>query len=355
MDEGILRRGEVGGRTVQINAAGEIEVVHYPVPPLAADQVRVRTRYSGISAGTEMTFYGRDATNVYLHRQWDDALRLFLDRKPVSPYPVTFGYRAVGHVSESGRKDLPVGTAIAGNWRHTEYVALESQRAAEAVVPPDVSEMAAIDLAQVGPICVNAVAEAEGAQRAGTVVVIGAGLIGLVTAQVARASGATDVRVVDRLPSRLAVAESLGFRVVDGADADVALRLKAELGSGGVSVVFECSGAVAALREAIRMVRPRGLVVAVGFYQGPASALVLADEFHHNAVHIRSAQIGNIHPEWSWERLRAETLRLVLAGQLRFDALPRLLLPVEQAAEGFAALRSPADVFQVVLDYGVTE
>src|SRR6188508_2380044 len=64
--DGIVARGEVGGRTVQIVESGAVECHVYEPAPLPDGQVRVRTVRSAVSTGTEMTFYGRDASNVYL-------------------------------------------------------------------------------------------------------------------------------------------------------------------------------------------------------------------------------------------------------------------------------------------------
>jgi threonine dehydrogenase-like Zn-dependent dehydrogenase len=52
------------------------------------------------------------------------------------------------------------------------------------------------------------------------------------------------------------------------------------------------------------------------------------------------------------DTLRAKTIDWALSGKLRPGALPRLALPVEDAARGFAALTRPAEVLQVVLTYG---
>jgi hypothetical protein len=91
--------------------------------------------------------------------------------------------------------------------------------------------------------------------------------------------------------------------------------------------------------------------VALGFYQGDAAGLRLGEEFHHNGVEIRSGQIGNLHPSFDARSLRARAIELARAGKVVLGRLPRLDLPVERAAEGFAALRRPAEVLQVALTY----
>lgn len=349
--DGIVTRGEVGGRTVQIVESGAVECHVYDPAPLAYGQVRVRTVRSAISPGTEMTFYGKDASNVYLHKTWNPELRVFQPGTPSMQYPLTFGYRAAGEVVESRSADVAVGHRVYGNWRHTELTAMPAERALQQTLPHALSWDDGVDIGQMGPICVNAVAFGEGEHRGGAAVVLGAGPIGLITAQVAQAEGA-QVIVVDRIPGRLAIARDLGLETIEAAEGvDVAAELKGRLGSEGIAVAWECTGSTFALHEAIRVVRRQGLVVAVGFYQGEGRGLLLGDEFHHNGIRVVCGQIGNIHRTHTWPTLRERTLELALAGSVRLGSLPRLTLPVERAADAFDALTRPTEVFQTTLSY----
>jgi 2-desacetyl-2-hydroxyethyl bacteriochlorophyllide A dehydrogenase len=348
----LLAGGEIGGRTVRIQSGGTVDCHHYPVGALAPGHVRVRTVRSAISPGTELTYIGTGASNPYLHRHWDPALRLF-DAGPASiSYPIVFGYRAAGKVVESATAAVPVGTRVYGKWRHTELIALPAEVAAEQRIPDALSFDDAVDLGQMAPIGMNAVAYAGDELRGTPTVVFGAGLVGLIVAQLAAASGASAVHVVDRLGSRLEIAKSRGLETLLSAeDVDVARELKLRLGPDAIAVVFECTGSTRALHEAIRTVRRRGRVVAVGFYQGESTGLFLGDEFHHNGVEIRSAQIGNIQPDWSMARLRARVIELALGGRIALGGLPRVTFAVDDAAEAFAAMMRPETVLQAAFTY----
>jgi threonine dehydrogenase-like Zn-dependent dehydrogenase len=349
---GPIERGEIGGRTVQLTESGEAECISYEPAPLPDGHVRIRTVRSAISSGTEMTFYGKGATNVYLHKRWNEELRLFEPGSVSVSYPLVIGYRSAGEVVESRSPALPTGARVYGSWRHTELTSLPGEVAASQKLPEGLTWDDGVDMAQMGPICVNAVTHGEGEQAGGPAVIFGAGVVGLLTAQIVRATGAGPVHVVDRLSQRLEVAASLGFETVDAAGVDdVAVTLKRRHGSEGIPVVWECTGATRALHEAVRVVRRRGTVVAVGFYQGEAVGLDLGEEFHHNGVRIVCGQIGNIHPGQTWQSLRSASIGLGLTGQVVFGGLPRLTLPVEEAASGFAALQRPGSVLQVALTY----
>ena len=299
-----------------------------------------------------MTYIGVGATNPYLHKRWDPELRVFVPGKPSVEYPIVFGYRAAGEIVESATPALPVGARIFGKWRHTEFVALPAEVAVDQRIPGGLSLDDGVDLAQMAPIGLNAIAYAGEELRGTPVVVFGAGPVGLIVAQLAAASGASAVHVVDRLGSRLEIAKSCHLDTVLSAEGvDVPRELKLRLGAEGVAVVFECTGSARALHEAIRTVRRRGRVVAVGFYQGEAVGLFLGDEFHHNGVEMRSAQIGNIHPAWSMSSLRARVIELALGGRLTLGGLPRVTFPVEKAADAFAAMKRPEAVLQAGLAY----
>ncbi len=348
----LVSRGEIGGRTVRILENGEVDCHEYPVGALPPGHVRVRTVTTAISPGTEMTYIGAGATNPYLHKRWDPDLRIFVAGKPSIEYPIVFGYRAAGKVVESATTAVPNGTRVYGKWRHTELVALPADVASEQRIPDGLSFDDGVDIAQMAPIGLNAIAYAGDELRGTPTVVFGAGPVGLIVAQLAAVSGASAVHVVDRLASRLGIAKTCGLDTLLSADGvDVARDLKLRLGAEGVAVAFECTGSTRALQEAIRVVRRRGRVVAVGFYQGEAAGLFLGDEFHHNGVEIRSAQIGNIHPAWSLATFRARVLEIALGGRLALGRLPRVTFPVEKAADAFATMKTPDTVLQAALAY----
>jgi len=167
----------------------QVDYETVPDAPLAPREVRLRTLYSGISAGTELAQYR--GTTPFLHKRWDADRRLFVPGRGASlSYPVrTWGYEEVGEVVEVGAevRDIPLGARAFGTWGHrTHHVA-----AADDVRPrlmPDGADPILGIFSHIGAIGLNGVH--DGRVRIGeTVAVFGLGVLGQIVAQAARQSG----------------------------------------------------------------------------------------------------------------------------------------------------------------------
>src|SRR5689334_15489216 len=100
-------------RVVVVTAPGKLSVVAEDEAP---GPFRVRTLYSGVSAGTELSFV--KGTHPALHAAFDPALGLFGDPPP-SPFPITrLGYMEVGEVTESSTPAVAAGTVVAMTYGH---------------------------------------------------------------------------------------------------------------------------------------------------------------------------------------------------------------------------------------------
>lgn len=98
-----------------------------------------------------------------------------------------------------------------------------------------------------------------------TVVIVGAGMIGLLTLQAAKAAGATRVIAVDINDNRLKVAIELGATDVLRSDqCDVPAAIREMTGGRGADVALEVVGATVTIKTAIESVRKGGHVTLVG-------------------------------------------------------------------------------------------
>lgn len=98
-----------------------------------------------------------------------------------------------------------------------------------------------------------------------TVLVTGAGPIGLLVAEAARAAGATRIIVSDEVDAKLARAAERGADVtIDARESDLATAVADHTNGMGVNVVVEASGAESAIAGSLDAVRRGGTVVLVG-------------------------------------------------------------------------------------------
>lgn len=359
-------------RRLVLEGPGRLEFVERELPALEDSGFRVETLFTGLSAGTELTYY--KGTNPYLQSSWDPDYALFAPGTPATAYPVEqLGYMEVAEVVESRTAAAPEGRLVAMAYGHASaHVAGAGERFVS--LPDDIDPLLGVYVAHMGPICANGVlhaaADATGPEvrdladgvRGRHVLVAGAGVVGLLTALFASELGAAEVAVSDRSPRRLAAAAALGLLALDESKEEVWRILKERWhhgpGDRGADVAFQCRGQVASLALALRALRPQGSVIDLAFYPGGAEELRLGEEFHHNGLAIRCAQIGRVPRGsahlWSRRRLAAETIGLLRArGTELREHVVTDVVPFDEAPSLFAEIaerrREPLQaVFELV-------
>ncbi len=319
-------------RSIGVEREGAIYFFNYDEGPAPEGHFRVETLYTGLSAGTELTFY--KGTNPYLHSHWDDFLGTFCPGQPSTQLPVPFlGYMEVGRVIESRTQSVEEGQIVCMAYGHKTGHTANAAHELFIPLPPDIPPILGIYVAQMGPICANGILHAaadwvghdvrnlyEGV-RGRTVLVVGAGVVGLLTALFARLGGASTVAVADSTPERLQAARALGMTAIDENEVEAWRYCKERWhhngGERGVDLVFQCRANSISLQTALRSLRPQGTVIDLAFYQGGADEVRLGEEFHHNGLAIRCAQINRVPRGlahcWTRRNLAEATLDLMRA------------------------------------------
>lgn len=343
------------GRVVTFEAQREVGIREYEERPLRPHEVRLRTLYSGISAGTELTAYR--GSNPYLSKQWDEGRRLFLDGGVSLQHPIEgWGYEEVGEVAEVGPEvtEVRTGDVVWGTWGHKSTTVVDESWAAQRRLPEGVDPMIGI-FSRIGAIALNAVLDAD-VHLGEYVAVFGQGVPGQIAAQLARLNGGT-VIVVDGIPRRLELAEELGAtHTIDFTKQDPAEEIKRLTEDRGADVCIEISGSYRALHEAIRSTAYNSKVVSSGFYQGDGSGLRLGEEFHHNRINVVSSQIFGVSlaldHRWTVERLERTVMALGAEGKVGLTQLVTHVFGMDEADRAFRLLdEDPAEAVQVVLEF----
>lgn len=350
-------------RSLGIEDKGRAYFFSYEEGPPPPDHFRLDTLYTGISTGTELTFL--HGTNPYLHARWDEEFGLFHQGEPSAQYPVPFmGYMEVGRVTESRAAGVKEGDIVAMTYGHKSGHTADARQEFYVPLPKEIDPILGIYVGQMGPICANGILHAAAefvgydvrhlgdGVRGRNVLVIGAGIVGQLTALFARHCGAANVVITNRTAPRLAAAAAMGLDTLNETERDAAQFCKEQWhhshSDRGADIVFQCRAEPASLQMALRCLRPQGAVIDLAFYQQGADAVRLGEEFHHNGLTIRCAQIGRVPRgvghAWNRQRLAYETIDLLHAYGPRIRE--QLITDVVAFDEGPTLLAQLAAAYQ---------
>jgi len=208
-----------------------------------------------------------------------------------------------------------------------EYVEVRADLAFD--LPDSVSDDAA---ALLEPLSVGIWATRKARVTAGSrLLIAGAGPIGLVTAQVARALGATMIVVSDIAGHRLAAARAHG--------ATAALPAAEVAGAGADFDAFiDCSGAQAAITSGLRALRPAGVAVLVGM--GPDELVLPFGLLQQRELTVT----GTFRYANTWPT----AIALAASGAVDVDALVTDRYPLAEAAQALASTTAEGTVKSVI-------
>ncbi|MCX5734731.1 MAG: zinc-binding alcohol dehydrogenase [candidate division NC10 bacterium] len=304
----------------------EFEIPETP----AAHSVVARSICSLVSPGTELAIY----TGAHMG--------FSLPEPPFPLIPHRPGYALVGVVEALGSavQGLEVGQRVLMEAGHGTMAVADTRTHAVVPVPAGVSSVHA-PLARMAGIAFTALRLAP-PQLGDQVVVLGLGLVGLLTGQLFRLAGARPVLGADRLPSRLRLAEAFGIVSVDTSREELLPALRRALGSRGADIVVEATGSPALVPPALDSARPGGSVVLLGSTRG----LVTLDAYsllHRKAVRVIGGHETALPFDagHAWPRLRnlGLALDLMAAGDLRTDGMITDDLTADQALTAHDMLR----------------
>ncbi|GAA1963600.1 zinc-dependent alcohol dehydrogenase [Agromyces allii] len=326
----MLTAAYTGDRTITI---AETE----PQAPGPA-QVRIRVAYVGL-CGTDLHI---------LHGSMDARVET----------PLVFGHEMSGTIDAIGEGvdgwavgqpvtvmplawDGTCPACLAGNehiCQNLDFIGIDSPGALQAFwnVPADVlvalPDGVALDAAAlVEPVAVAVHdvrrAEIHGGERA---VVIGGGPIGVLIATVARAFGA-QVAVIELDANRRAQIEGLGFETIDPREVDQVAWVEQWTGGAGADVVFEVSGAAAAVLGATALAKVRGTLVVVAIHPTPR-------EIDLQRVFWRELRIlgARVYQRTDFER----AVELVADGTIPSDLLITKIVPLAETRAAFDDLEA---------------
>ncbi|MCC7526836.1 MAG: 2,3-butanediol dehydrogenase [Chitinophagaceae bacterium] len=181
----------------------------------------------------------------------------------------------------------------------------------------------------------------SGMNRGDTVLITGAGPIGLLTVQVAVATGASQIFVSDISENRLKKAKEVGAtHTFDARDKDIPKRIKEKTGYG-VDVFIDAAGVQASFDTGINSLRNGGTAVIVALF---------AKEVTHNALNHTLREL-TIKGTAAYRNIFPQTIALINSGRLPVEKLITSVISLDEIVEkGFEALVNDPSEVKVLVD-----
>ena len=336
-------------------APSQVEIREQVLPAPAAGELLIKSYYSAVSTGTELLVYRGQIPAVM---QLDTSLDSL---QHASTYPLQYGYACVGQVIQAGEGLAAswIGKLVFSFQPHSSHFIA----AATSVIllPTDIEPEAAVFLANM-ETAVNLVQDGNPALGE-RVVVLGQGVVGLLLSSLLAQHPLADLLAVDGLVTRRGRAKQMGVEHVYDPAAEASLAaLKKRLfnrgetsnGKTGADLIYEVSGAPAALNLAIELSGYNSRIVIGSWYGNKSSTVDLGGEAHRNRLKIITSQVSTIAPElggrWdksrrfelSWEMIRRVGPQALITHQFHLTAAPTLYQQLQQ---------TPDDIVQAVFVY----
>jgi 2-desacetyl-2-hydroxyethyl bacteriochlorophyllide A dehydrogenase len=325
------------------------------LPDLKKDQVLIRTKYSAISAGTEMLIYrGLIPQNLPA----DTSIPALTGQLK---YPLKYGYSLVGKITGVASN---LDRQLLGKWvfvfhpHQTEVVANIKDIF---LIPHQISPAAALFFPNL-ETAVSLVMDARPVIGE-KIVLFGQGVVGLLTTALLARIPYVRLIAIDPIKKRLAFSHKFGAEQAlnpRGKNYHKSLNRLLNLNSSSRSetaaadLIFELSGNPEALNSALQLAGYQGRIVIGSWYGNKPVSIDLGTCFHRNRLQLISSQVSTIDPAFRgrWSKQR----RFELVWQMLREIKPEVLIthgiPFRKAAAAYRLIdENPAEVIQVILTY----
>lgn len=245
-------------------------------------------------------------------------LHIFKGKHPSAPLPMTIGHEFSGDVVEIGEDvtSVKVGDRVTVEpcivcgtcdaCRHGDYGYCENISFTYRNGDGAMADYIAIDEPYVYPLpdyltydtgaLIEPLSVATHAVRRGdiklgeTVLVIGAGAIGMLIAAICKKSGAAEVIIADFSDERLAAAKDLGATItINSGKTNLEEEIRRITNGKGVDKSFECVGVEATFLQAMMTLKKNGLATIIGIFENP-QINIPASRFVTHEIKIQGAQ-----------------------------------------------------------------
>ncbi len=197
--------------------------------------------------------------------------------------------------------------------------------------------------ALVEPLAVGLHAAMQGNVKLGdSVVILGAGTIGLVTLLACKAYGATEITIVDVIPKRLEYAKKLGATAtINAAEADVFAEIDKMTNKKGVDIVIETAGSARTISQTPYLIKNGGTIVLVGL--APQDII----EFNFAKIMAKEAQIKSV---FRYRNIYPTAIKAIAKGMIDITGIVTHEFEFDETAKAFDyVINNKQDVVKAVI------
>lgn len=336
------------GKAIVFKRPEEAEVREIRFADVDEETIVVKTKYSGISTGTEMAVYTGEAAGEGV---W---------------YPCVPGYEEVGEVVYVGKKAfktntgeiLKVGDRVMANEvrYYPDYMAAWGGQCSYAIknpktspypmdrpakIPDNVSYQEAV-VAYLAAVAKKGIDKVK-INQGETVLVIGMGVIGLSAVQLAKLYGAGKVIAADIFEPRLRHAKKYTEYALNNSKPGFIKELLDMNNGKKVDVIIECSGNPEAVNKLFDYVRPGGRVHLQGQYRQP---IIITRYARWNCSDLVVSATIAINPGG-----KEEILKLISEGKFDAKNLYTEEVYVDDAPKAYKKLKENKEILKILLKW----
>ncbi len=354
---------------------GVTELAELPAPKVKSGQVLIKTTRSLVSLGTErmLVEFGK-ASLIQKARQQPDKVKMVLDKiktEGLMPtleavfnkleQPLPLGYCNVGEVVAVGKgvTDFKIGDRVASNGQHAEFVSIPQNLVAH--IPDNISDEEAA-FTVIGSIGLQGIRLVE-PTIGETVVVVGLGLIGLLTAEMLVANGCKVIGY-DLDDTKVEIAKSKGvlaFNPLKGSDPVKFVKDKTNNVGADAVIITASAKTNDIISQAAQMSRKRGRIVLVGvigldisradFYEKELSFQVSCsygpgrydDDYEYKGIDYPLPFV-----RWTEKRNFETVLQLISSGKLDVKELISEVVPLEEFGKVYGDIGSSKSIASII-------
>ena len=344
----------MSNKTFYMTELEKLEVGEAPMPKIGPDDVLIKMQSVGV-CGSDLHYYRSGSIGNF-----------------VVKFPFILGHEAAGIVfdvgenvstlkkgdrvcMEPGVPCMKCEECLTGHYNLCKDVKFWATPPYDGVLSEHIAHPAAFTFkipdnmsftegALVEPLAIGLHACNQGGVKLGqTVVIMGAGCIGLVTLLAAKAYGATKVIVGDMIDKRLEKAAELGAITVNTKNEDIVAKVMELTDGRGADVCIDCAGFSATVDACLSAAKPAGMVVIVGL------GADRVDGFNTSMMSVKELTVKSI---FRYRNLYPTAINAIADGRIDVESIVSHRFKFDDTINAFATCHKDIrNVVKGVIEY----